>query len=403
MHNNETQHATDGHGFITLERGNFHWVKNPLLLLARGAIISELNGITAKRVEHDPPLVNELDVVLQSMLSLPYYGEDMVWGADLADDKIKTALQKPYELNAARAITEFSNRMVIESRLPNKKLITDIVSNQYERVVGREGNIRLQDKEDVLLELREGQDIFGAEAVLTKKYREYIHAKPADIMIVRERNSAIPILMKSVDSETSKFYAENFHYLHKAREDEVIAFGAYLERSRYPFAWVSYSPIGSKVEQKMAELTGVDPSYALEMTRAWNINWSPKNTMSLLFAYAHKIIQNNYRDNGRQGGILTAINPNLGFTGMAFSGVDFSTVGLKPTNHKYYVDDDGHPVYMLRRDIAARLGVAEEDLPYNDRYAESKMPLLPTNIMMVLFDGKGNSRSKPDTPIYVTK
>ncbi len=210
-------------------------------------------------------------------------------------------------------------------------------------------------------------------------------------MTVKEKNTGKRITMKRVGLETSRVCAEELHYVHKSREDEIIAFGAYVEDYDFPFAWVSYSPIGTEAEQTIATHTGREPNRTLEMTRAWNATWSPKNTMSVLFSYAHSQLQNMSKQEMLPdvtqglGGVITAINPNLGFSGMAFSGVDFGVVGLKPTNHKFLLEN-GVPIYMLRRDIAKHLGVAITALVQHPRYGESSMPLLHTNVMMVLFD-----------------
>lgn len=223
-------------------------------------------------------------------------------------------------------------------------------------------------------------------------------------MIVKEKHSGKRIIMRRTDLETSRLYAEELHYVHKAREDEVVAYGAYMEGQELPFAWVSYSPIGSASEQQIAEHAGREAERTLEMTRAWNTAWSPKNTMSVLFSYAHNQLQAASKTQSIDGvpadlgGVITAINPNLGFSGMAFSGVDFGVVGLKPTNHKFLIEN-GVPIYMLRRDIARHLGTTVAELAQHEQYSESSMPLSHTNVMMVLFDK--SAREKPTPPIYV--
>lgn len=110
-------------------------------------------------------------------------------------------------------------------------------------------------------------------------------------MNIRERHSGKTITLKRVKPEISSAYAEGFHYLHTAHNDEHGAFGAFMEGEEFPFAWVSYSPVDREYKKEMLQHFGVEPHRVLEMTRAWNASWSPKNTMSLLFSFAHSEMQ----------------------------------------------------------------------------------------------------------------
>lgn len=98
-------------------------------------------------------------------------------------------------------------------------------------------------------------------------------------------------------------------------------------------------------------------------------------------------------------GIVTAINPNLGFRANAFNGVDFGVIGLKPAGFTYIMDGGGQASYMPRRAIAKALGIPESELESHPRFTRNKLPLIPTNEMAVLF--KGTSRYQIQEPIYV--
>ena len=379
-----------------LNREQFMWRTNPLVSLAREAIHSELLGID----KNEKLAFNELDIVMQSMLSLCYYKPFDVWEGDTKS--IQNTIESIEQNSANNPGNILSNLLEQGMARPNIDLLRPIVKKHYKNQIEVIGGVMTKGFHNYI---SSHASPFGVEAFATTKGRQFYPQQDGTItMQIKEKHSDKKITMKRVDLNTSQRYAQELHYVHKAREDEIVAFGAYTDDSELPFAWVSYSPIGSEAERIIANNAGLDPNTTIEMTRAWNTLWSPKNTMSILFSYAHTQIQGMNKKNAltgyedELGGVITAINPNLGFSGMAFKGVDFGVVGLKPTNHKYIIED-GVPIYMLRRDIASRLHTTVDRLKTYDEYGESSMPLLPTNVMAVIFDG--SARNKPVTPVYV--
>jgi len=378
-------------------REAFKWHTNPLIHLTRKAIATT---ISEAELAGDCGIVNEIDVIMQSMLSLCYYRPDKVWEGDTA--AIEDAAARTETDFRGEAEELFNSKFADGLVRPSLDLIVPVVLTQYERQA-----TQLERLDPILVQFVCGkQERFDhTEPVTTTKGRKfYKEADGSTSMIVKEKHTGKRIIMRRIDPETSQLYAKELHYVHKAREDEIVAYGAYLDGQEFPFAWVSYSPIGSASEQHIANHAGREAGQTLEMTRAWNTSWSPKNTMSVLFSYAHNQLQVASKSQSIEGvpaglgGVITAINPNLGFSGMAFRGVDFSVVGLKPTNHKFLIEN-GVPIYMLRRDIALYLGTSVAELSQHKKYSESTMPLSHTNVMMVLFDK--SAREKPTPPIYV--
>jgi hypothetical protein len=137
------------------------------------------------------------------------------------------------------------------------------------------------------------------------------------------------------------------HYLKQARSEDALAnYGAFVEGNDYPFAWVSYSPVDRQYKKDALWAHGVEPNNFVELTRAWNCVWSPRNTMSALFQYAHNDLQDIWQTGRvvgkkfrRLGGVITAINPNLGFDGKAFRAVNMIKIALKPAEFKYTEKD----------------------------------------------------------------
>jgi hypothetical protein len=224
---------------------------------------------------------------------------------------------------------------------------------------------------------------------------------------VHEAGTGKNIVIKKVPAEVSDLYGKGFHYLHSGRPDEAVAYGAYIEGEELPFAWVSYSAVDRGYKKDILRHLNVEPHRVLEMTRAWNATWSPKNTMSVLFSFAHDQIraESKRRVDERTldkpvAGIITAINGNLGFKANAFNGVGFETIALKPANFSFLVEDDGSLTYMSRRQIVRRLGLSStKELDGHPRYRANQVPLLPTNEMAVLFDEREQGRITKQ-PIY---
>lgn len=375
--------------YMEVPREAFTWVTNPLVDTLR-PYVSEMihsEGLT---------VFNELDVVLQSLLSVCAFSPEEVWGMN-SDYAIEGAA---FISSRRKGVMQHEPHISYDNSLLNTSLIRTIVTAHASRSV----TYKEQLPGDLCEDIFDIPPVFDQLARLTTAHRSFVRHDGTLQMHVREASTGHLVTMREIDGQTSSLYAKNLHYIHRARNDEVAAYGAFLEKARFPFAWVSYGPIGSDEEKNIAELSGLAPESAIEMTRAWNASWSPKNTMSMLFSFAHTQLQLRSR-NEQLGslseplaGVTTAINPNLGFTGMAFKGVDFASIGFKRANHKFLVREDGIPLYMLTPDIALQLGVDRSALEGHKHYRESAMPLLPINVLGVIFNGK--KRLAPTGPLY---
>lgn len=387
-----------------IPRDLFTWEVNELVSGVRGEMAADLQRITSPDGDTGVA-VSDFDLAVQVMLNACFYPPNVVWQGD------ERVVNESAQLIAVGEATH-ANRLLLAGRCAgqiavNRELMLTVAERQMSRLQGYytrcyDGGLLLPNYNDPASTPFEAQ----AETVATSKRREYIDVDGERQAVIGEKNSGKRIVLKQTDALTSKAYAEGFHYIHEPRPDEVAAYGAYMEDDPLPFAWVTYSPIAQPYKREMMAELGYNPARILEMTRAWNAIWSPKNTMSLLFAHAHTEMQLRTRNgeesvvpDGELAGVLTAINPNLGFRANAFNGVDFGVVGLKPASCKYLVGSDGTPTYMLRRAIARELGVSVDELPGHPRFARNAMPLLPTNEMAVIFNRK--TRHKPDGPIHI--
>ena len=195
----------------------------------------------------------------------------------------------------------------------------------------------------------------------------------------KEDISLNDIEYKKVDKKTSQFLAKNCHYLHTPREDEYASYGAFIEGEILPIAWVSFSKQDREYKKQLLNYLGIESQNTLEMTRAWNSDDAPKNTMSSLFQYAINDINKEWKRLKKQKkvtnnlqAITTTINPNLGFKASAFLGSNFIPFALRPANLTYE-KKGGSFEYMTRREIN-RLKVD---------YIENQLNILPLNEMIL--------------------
>lgn len=373
---------------------HFVWRSNPLTALTRGAVVDALRrSIAADGV----PVVNPLDVTLQAMLSLCHFSPAQVWGGNEATIRATDQAVQGFTPRD-RAFSLFEGAVRAGDVSPRPELIRCVVVRHLGRQ--RERERRLQAAWPQLFGVvGDDADPFGAHTpVISMQNRlvaEDVHGLQR--VSIREQTSRARITFQVVSAHVSKLYANDLHYIHAARDDELVAFGAFVEDCPFPVAWVSYSPVGPQFERAVAARVRNDEHQVVEMARAWNAECAPKNTLSALFAHAHRQLQRLAQTRGLAGleadlgGVITAINPNLGFTGMAFRGVDFAMVATKPTEHAFLIED-GLPVYTLPYVAARSLGVDANALLRHPAYGESRTPLLHTNLMMVLFDGTGRRR-----------
>jgi hypothetical protein len=148
---------------------------------------------------------------------------------------------------------------------------------------------------------------------------------------------------------------------------------------------VSYGEVDRKYKHSMLQAVGLDHTHSLELTRAWNHENSPRNTMSMLYAYAHTAIQQYWvaQKNTPLKSIITAVNPNLGFRGSAFRAVGFEVIGEKPTTYNYLVSQFDTRSYATRRDLALRKAKTSRKI----NHVEAAFPLVGTKELAVVLNG----------------
>lgn len=396
---------------LEVPRDQFIWASNPLIAefrsAARTLVTENVSRVQAQGV-------TEFDLVTQVMMHLAIYEPHEVWRGN--DELVEEVRQLLLQEKGDEALTKF--RAGLESG--TIQLNEDLARYECERQTQK-----LADHYQSLSVTMDGREIklpapyMGDPALnpfkgvekteINAKDRQY-EIDPVTgekVMIVVERKTGKRIQFKSVRPEISYLYSVGFSNLHYPREGETAIFGAYLEGDELPFAYSSYTPVVRGYSRDMLTYLGANPDNVMESARAWNSAWSPENTMSVLFAFAHDTMREKRDAEIKAGaatepleGVFTSINPNLGFKAVSFRGVRFNVAGMKPTSFSYLRNGDGSADFMPKGEIKKKLGIwSDIDLAQSPAYTSNVTPFLPTLEMLTLFDME-SERALLNKPIY---
>jgi hypothetical protein len=356
------------------------WPYNPLVTLIRLHSVD----VIAQTIQQYEKLygfkASHFDLIIQVMIVACSHAPNEVWHSKTKDVAIASEYIQKGAPDMALDILETS------IKAGNITLNTDLIQVIAQQQAARLHTIHESHKNRINLPAHEDNALKhfqpGAELKALRLVGTHDPSKPYQAVAI-EKTTSEKVYFRPIDLSLSRAYIESFHYLHTARDDDLLAFGAFIENEKMPFAIVSYAPVSRIYKQNILIAAGIDPQKSLELTRAWNSEYSPKNTMSMLYSFAHAYIQ---QQQSRQDleAILTAVNPNLGFKGSAFRAVGFGLVGEKPTAYHYIVDKKGQRSFTLRRSLVAFL----KKKPFKAQIRTSSLPLLPTKELAVILEGR---------------
>ena len=385
---------------IQVRRDEFKWSSNPLITEVRSlanGVISEYCRTYARYG------VTEFDLATQVMMHLPTYDANKLWSGDA--NVIKNIKHLIEGANGDQATTITNNAVQSGEIALNMNLVRSEVERQAIKLAQHYSTLSVQSNDKTLIlpakymgdpSLNPFQDTVRTE-IDAQKRQFVIDDETGDkIMEVTEKHSGKKIVFRRISPEMSKLYSLGFSNLHYARDGELVSFGAFLEGDEFPFAYSSYAQVTRNYTKEMLKHFDIDPENVIESTRAWNASWAPENTMSTLFSYSHTMLQEARADEIKNdsskralSGIVTSINPNLGFKAVSFRGVRFNIAAIKPTSFSYLINPDGTADFMPKNSIKQLLGItSDEELENDHRYQTNQIPFLPTLELLSLFDMK---------------
>jgi hypothetical protein len=187
---------------------------------------------------------------------------------------------------------------------------------------------------------------------------------------VIDRSRALPILT-------------SLHYLRSARQDSVY-FALVDPIDRLPVSLCSVSPlqwkcVGSQIRTQFA----IRPEQAWDVTRVYSVDTAPANAISSLLSR----VRTYFRRNMPSAGLLvTAVDPNLGFTGCSYRAANWQhwmTVKARP-----YVYESGRYITPRQlRDTYGTSSLVELRANYPGRFQSSRVRLLDSMIYCCSVNG----------------
>lgn len=380
----------------SVPRKNFRWGTNQFLVPIRQLYADRIKEMIASHRY----VFGEFDLSMQLLMHLGAYKVDEVWS--IPEELISSQSLRSTE---AGTCAKFEH-MVNEGRIvPNDPLVLQEITRLADELdvyfsglhINVDGaNIGLPSSHMCNINFSPFADIgVHTEVVLTDK--EFIDGPNGKIMIVHERVSGKKVIFSPILTEISALYSRGFCNLHYANPGEIAVYGAFVEGEDLPFAYSSYGRISYNYTKEMLAYLGFADGEIIESSRAWNAAWAPENTMSVLFSYSQDRLKETFGDGIR--GILTSINPNLGFSASAFRGIHFEVVSLKPTIFSYQLEGD-KPYFRTKGEIAKNLGVEISALSASRYYTDNKIPFLPTVELLYLYN-KDERKKLSESPIYV--
>ena len=342
----------------SINRMDFNWILNNALYPIKTILENMCNDIIEKY-----PYINKSDLIYQTLILLTSHSYQEIYECDAKfEEFLNNSIKSRTEISTTLLSKKIESKEIrINMGLLSKLLITSTLQ---------------------LLDLY--KDKFVQESLTNYNKEDHsskIENKKGLIIKYNDSDYDKKIIYKQLDKDTSRFISKYCHYLHSPRDDEFIAYGAFIEGEEFPIAYVSFSRHDRQYKKELLYNIGIEPQNTLEMTRAWCSNSTPSNTMSSLFQYSINDIENKWKDMREQGlvdnnlqAITTTINPNLGFRASSFLGCNFIPIALRPAKFTF-IENNDIIKYVTRRELDS-----------DDEYFENQIEILPLNELILCLD-----------------
>lgn len=344
-----------------IDRNNFKWILNPILEPIRNRLIELTESICLNY-----PYINQNDLIYQTLILISSHNI-----SELYSNCSLGYLNKIEKCMASR----------------EQKLIDDFIKKVNCKIIKINENILQEELKSAMIFLLNLYSSDSIKNIMTrynsKKNKGNLEYHNG-LMVVINDESTNAITFKEINSSVSGFLSKYCHYLHTPREDEFIAYGAFIEETSDPIAFVSFSKQDRDYKKQLLYNIGIEPQNSIEMTRAWCSNSAPQNVMSSLFQFSIRELARKWKNESKIGlvdkdlqAVTTAINPNLGFKASSFFGCNFIPIALRPAQFTFKLNN-GIITYETRRKI--------ETSHSDDIYFENQISILPLNELILCLD-----------------
>jgi hypothetical protein len=183
---------------------------------------------------------------------------------------------------------------------------------------------------------------------------------------------------EEIDSSRALPIFTSLHYLRSARPDSKVRYFALVDPiGRLPVSLCSISPLQWKrVGSRISAHFDIPEERVWDITRVYSVDSAPRNAVSLLLSKVRTFVRRTMADVDL---LLTAVDPNLGFTGSSYRAANWHqwmTVSARP-----YLYENGR--YVTPRQLRERFGAARFDelqKIYPGRFEKSRVRLLDSMI-----------------------
>ena len=213
-------------------------------------------------------------------------------------------------------LNSVSNIDNLNSADVNKYTINDVVEKIKPRLVSIISNYESIYNKTYL------EDKFKDSIIVMKKWQIFVY----------KNNKVIEtLLFQSINLQDWNLIQEKLHYIWNARNDTVNHL--WFTDSEWNILWYcSFSLLDRDYPLVAFDDEDITRDDVLNMTRAFSINWAPKNLMSSLYHHCYKLLQKEYPEKKY---IITYINQNLLFEWSSFKGASYFPKGLSPMQYLY--------------------------------------------------------------------
>jgi hypothetical protein len=225
-----------------------------------------------------------------------------------------------------------------------------------------------------------------------KRLRSDVHAARRHVPIGKFQLADLDF--EEVDSPRALPVLTSLHYLRGSRPDSLY-FALVDPINRLPVSLCSISPLQWKCVGKQLDAQfGIPQKAVWDVSRVYSIDSAPPNAISSLLSKLRIHIRRNMPSVEL---MVTAVDPNLGFTGVSYRAANWQQwmiVRARP-----YLYEKGH--YVSPRQLREHYGTAsliDLQAKYPRRFQQSKARLLDTMIYCCSVNGETKAVPVQDMP-----
>jgi hypothetical protein len=194
------------------------------------------------------------------------------------------------------------------------------------------------------------------------------------------------LIFEEIEASRALPFLKSLHYLRSTRQGSLY-FALVDPIDRLPITLCSLSPLEwQRVANQISKQFEISPRRMWEVSRVYSVDAAPRNAISSLLSKVRRHLR---RSGASTDLLVTAVDPNLGFTGSSYRAANWQhwmSIRARP-----YMYENGR--YVTPRQLRERFGTSslvELQVKYPGRFQQSRARLLDT----IIFCGSVNGETK---------